>query len=795
MKKRLACYLLPLTMIFASCSSNTGTASPTAQPASPAPSATDVVQTEEVTETPDPSQTPAPSVINVELPVTVSDYAEFLSAGAEAGVFYVEFDPNRGNALQLDRPHMPTYTWYLNGTEANQVGAVVIEFDLIETVDPLNGGYFGYDRGYFIGIHNFETIPLYPVWVDDSNRENLVGFANMYSETDRDMMLLFPELAVDMQKYLQQDGNHYKFVIPYSEFQNAPKDLTLQFLPGTTFGDLRTSVLVKDGVDPDILYKITQPIENNLEGDVFDEVVLPFLNVAPSDLIPREDVELSDHNLRSFVHGQHVMREGLVINPDGSISMPVSMYDLGEYADEVQGEYAVVPEGLVSVFMVFLQDDFFADEQRRQIFDFVFENMVDENGQFSGVYDIEQGKMVATDRKVPALPILSAMLLRADLLTDAEIDLIMNSIIASDIVRVDDKLYYVPNGLSDDGVTDFKLSDFTISANLFDLFVQYEDEERLDGRFGGAMLMEGYTNSLQLILEGQEQNPTRLPSSELKVIILEDGGYELQPSETFSINDPFFSMGLLAYDQFDLYVNNFGIVAVRDQSNSWLKTLENNQDGAYNAAQEQTIRETTALYSDMYNALKIVNTYYQSYLDIYNFMKIQPASNRYASGYNVNTGEIVYVDVKIPSYEKVERFAQHFGSPSASLNWLNIAGMLNDEKMVKEAAHLTMINYDLYVSMMFPNQGVDYRNPDVYADHGFNIWGYDSLKHIMTFLLPGSSPTRFTFSTSGLNFNRENPGEFVRRKLNEVRAEGNMLTKEDTLPLFYDHLPSAIIVK
>ncbi len=128
--------------------------------------------------------------------------------------------------------------------------------------------------------------------------------------------------------------------------------------------------------------------------------------------------------------------------------------------------------------------------------------------------------MVATDRKVPALPILSSMFAYEEFLTNADIDLIMNSIIANDLVRVDDKLYYAPNGLSDDGIMDFKLSDFAIRAKLFDLFIQYEREDRLDENFGGAMLMEGYTNSLQLILEGQEQNPTRLPSSELKVIFL-----------------------------------------------------------------------------------------------------------------------------------------------------------------------------------------------------------------------------------------------------------------------------------
>ena len=75
------------------------------------------------------------------------------------------------------------------------------------------------------------------------------------------------------------------------------------------------------------------------------------------------------------------MGEGLVINPDGSVNMPVSFYDLGEYANEVKGKYAVVPEGLVPAFATLsscpycgnLQGDMELQKQyKRNLVDFVF---------------------------------------------------------------------------------------------------------------------------------------------------------------------------------------------------------------------------------------------------------------------------------------------------------------------------------------------------------------------------------------------------------------------------------------
>jgi len=546
--------------------------------------------------------------------------------------------------------------------------------------------------------------------------------------------------------------------------------------------------------------KITSPVES-VQTDVFHDEVLPILQVDESEPIPASAAETPKY-LSEMVYGQDIVNQGLVINPDGSINMPVSMYDLGEYADEVQGKYAVVPEGLVSVFMTLTMDNF-SNAQRRQVIDFTL-SMIDENGQFAGIYDISQGKMVATDRKVSALPILSAMLMHMDfgILSDAEIDPIMNSIINNQIARVGNKLYYAPNGFGADGVMNLKLSDLAINDQLIWFLSEYsvDSRGRLDEKIGCAMFLEGFANSMELILEAQEQNPTRLPSSEVKVIFHEDFSYELQSSGTFSINDSYFSMWLMSYQPFDLYINDFkgGDIPTLD---ALILSINPNSDGSYNEKQKEKIRESMAMYAERYDAYRIINTYYKSCLDIYNFVKTRPSYTIYAAGYNVDTGEKIdddsaqfNSDDREKMRDAISLFRARFGSPSASMNWLNLVGMFNDEARVHESGQLTMINYDLYIAWL-SGQYDDYSDPDVFADNGFNIWGYDSLKYMLTGSAPASSSTRFVYSTSGASFNRESWWEFTLRKLNENRAEEQSLAFSDMIPFFYEHVPGVTFVK
>ena len=117
-------------------------------------------------------------------------------------------------------------------------------------------------------------------------------------------------------------------------------------------------------------------------------------------------------------------------------------------------------------------------------------------------------------------------------------------------LRVGDTLYFAPNGVGEDGVMDLHLSDFAIGDPLLHHLAEYShDPSRLNEKYGAAMILEGIANSMKLILEAQEQNETRLPSNELRVIFT-DGGehYTLQPSDTFQIDNSYFSIGLMCYE-------------------------------------------------------------------------------------------------------------------------------------------------------------------------------------------------------------------------------------------------------
>jgi len=409
--------------------------------------------------------------------------------------------------------------------------------------------------------------------------------------------------------------------------------------------------------------------------------------------------------------------------------------------------------------------------------------------------------MVAAERKVSAVPILSAILMNSDVLTNEEIDFIVNSIIANDLVRVGDTLYYAPNGISEDGGMDLKLSDFAVNERFFSLLAEYsQDRGRLDEEFGSAMLLEGFANSLKLVLECQERNETRLPSSELRVYFSSDGrSYKLEPSEIFDINNPFFAIGLSSFEHFGRIFEEFEFIDNPSSFAATISSLNGVKDGVYNESQEQVIREGEAMYAEMYNAYTIGNTMYESWYHIYNFLKMQPSETAYAPMYNVHTGELIAAwtpDKLSADFPMLIPFITRFGTPATTMNYFHLAGVFNDESMVEETAHLAAFNYDMYMSWILGSQSDNYPNPDLYADMGFNIWGFDSLRYTLINPIPATQLTHSLYSTSGTNMAREDWRQYVMRKLNEfIPDEENAISVDDCFPTFYDHLPEATIVE
>ncbi len=782
---------------------------------------------------PTPVPTPVPLIKSVPLPIVVTEFEQYLMhvsseetpgfitemetpieslISPEDDAYYVEFNPDRMSNLQLDRPNMPSYTWYINGSHADKIAEVVIEFDMLETINPLHPGLFGYERGYYITLHHFQLIPLFPFWININDMDDEGG---VRTDVDRGGMIETPEFGEGLEQYAQQEGKHVTISIPYSEFKYTAKDLTLQFLPGTTFANLSINAWGSEELNTDTIEEVSEGVELPVHN-LMREAIMPslsFVQTAEEELASYESTDTSEVFGGAFWSNE-VMAAGHVINDGGSISMPVSLYDLDEYADEIMGKYAVIPEGLVAALKTLTTYDYLngncnQDREKWQsdrlaVINFVLENMIDETGQFYGIYDIEQGKLVATDRKSAALPILTMMIPTDELsgLSNNQIDFMMNAIIANELVRVGDTLYYAPHGVSKDGTMNLKLSDFAMTNDLYDVFIEYSnDRSRLDEQYGLAMLLEGYANSLGLIYEAQLQTETRLPASELMVAFADNGNtYALYPSETFNINDTFFAVGFdsVATDIFGVIDNDLGAFSAlkycRTEGAS-AKILTSAKNGAYSERQEKYIRQCEADYAEVYNYYMIQTLYYEIWLHIYNFLQMQTSDTAYAPMYNVETGEMIKASAAplYPEFSKFSGLIERFGTPATSLLYHLLVGVFNNEDAIRETAQLAMVNYDIYTWQMFRSQDYDFSNPDFFADNGFNVWGYDSCNY--GFYMTSEQKTWPPYNKIGLNFNREDWRAYAMRKVNEkVRKEENLESLDDEFPLFYDHLPKVEII-
>ena len=90
----------------------------------------------------------------VELPVTEAENAELLIENADGSLSVILDEENLDDR---HHPAMPSYIWNLNA-EVEGIDAIVVAFDLIDTVEPDDLYFYGYDRGFFVGLHNLDDV-------------------------------------------------------------------------------------------------------------------------------------------------------------------------------------------------------------------------------------------------------------------------------------------------------------------------------------------------------------------------------------------------------------------------------------------------------------------------------------------------------------------------------------------------------------------------------------------------------------------------------------------------------------
>ena len=176
----------------------------------------------------------------VELPIPEADHSELLTANAD-GSLSVFLDEE--NTDDRHHPAMPSYIWSLNAN-VDGIETIAVEFDLLDTVDPDDLYFFGYDRGFFIGLHNLDDVSdVLFYYTHNSNEWDVTRIdedPGKLSHLTAENKLYYPELAEDLSRYTTSNGNgHYTVSIPYEQFSGGARDLVLQFLPGAIYDNVR----------------------------------------------------------------------------------------------------------------------------------------------------------------------------------------------------------------------------------------------------------------------------------------------------------------------------------------------------------------------------------------------------------------------------------------------------------------------------------------------------------------------------------------------------------------------------
>ncbi|MBI9044647.1 MAG: hypothetical protein JEZ06_09190 [Anaerolineaceae bacterium] len=713
-----------------------------------------------------PSPTPVP-VISVlgEMDIPQPTRADMLTK-LEPGIFEVTLE---GDIWQ-NHPDMPAFIWKNLQPDIPGLHEIILEFDLIETTPKWDDGWFGYERGYFLSLDNYY-------------KEGVASDVNGWSFD-------YHLLAINLDRYTEKQDNHIVSKIPVTQLRGGARDLVLQFLPGTTFGNLRVYV-THDGRGTESSLQMLQE-DKTYAQTALQEIYPDWWDSFggcddPTDMYscmrqtiyegfgdewnetldgPREHDHMGQI-LSSFWWVQQSLRS-YMINADGSVNIPVADYDLGHYANEIDGDFAVIPDGLIFP-LIRIQYDILGDDMeyinnaKEVLVDFLLTEMMNpDTGLIQGIWDIQQNKLVAVDRRTANLPLWAGFANLKNCSADIDQATMNNwliNIINNEFQLVGEKVYYTPRGIDEQGIMELRLEDFafidTLYASLYQVAMADPGTDfSLPDPEAVVTIMEGTHNSLALIIEQQELNPTHLPSETLRVHFDQQGNYDLEPVGNFSMDNPFFavmplylSQSLIQFDWIGMKINN-----------AYPEPLDidmiDHFPAQMNILQKSNVYSPNTWYAALSQARTVAGEFYYSHqlmgnawkllFHVYNFAEQQPAETVFAEEYDIETGKPLPI-VPEEQNEPWAKFQGRFGSLSAMGNWFQLMAFFYNQEMVEIALSLNEIGLRSFESRLYSDcEGsfvcADSRDLAYYVETGLNPASFDS-EYVLIFQgsAPGSS--------------------------------------------------------
>jgi len=198
------------------------------------------------------------------------------------------------------------------------------------------------------------------------------------------------------------------------------------------------------------------------------------------------------------------------------------------------------------------------------------------------------------------------------------------------------------------------------------------------------------------------------------------------------------------------------------------------------AAQE--LEQARRIASYYQNSMRIVNTSYQMYYDVYNFTKAQDGSTIFAAAYDVNTGDVVFRDSvgEEDGSAPWDAYQQRFGATNTAVNYALMNLFFHDQELAEESLKMVMTSIGLFDGFVL-NEPVDLDMSDTevltrFFEKGVSIVGNDGIWFERYFAgpkWPCSISTRAAFDDAeNFAWRDKSLDEFMQRTLRQAGYYG-----------------------
>jgi hypothetical protein len=590
------------------------------------------------TATPAASPTATPAPVQIDLPVTQIAFEKWIEPNPD-GTFTSYFWEDYPDDGVFNAPESPSYIWNINPYSGLPIDHIIVQFDVYATQGEQ---VIGFDRGVLVELYNMNTIM-------DGSQHDLNVITPMG-------VIRYPNFGEMMDRYYHVQTSaggerHYTVTIPYEQFLGGKTSLAVQFLPGSVYSE---PVVAVEGIA--------------LERDAVIQAL------AADDKPQPQAASWLDNYWSGACSLSYAPQMDMPRCFDlGFDGQPCQILAAEFGLEDVAQSDVVLYPGAVETTMTC---DFAADDDVA----IMRNHMIDpQTGLIHGVWDYDAPpgeQLVATDRVTSNLLIVSGygygnkwdMIEYHDPQNEAFLQDILIQAIDQEIVPAPNgKWFYAPGGIDANGEMTIVLDDLSIMIQEIYKELRQTDLERADH------LLEGYANTLQLVLEAQELTPANLVPDEIGVKFAPDGSHTFTYNGDFDMGNRFYYFWMRNYEW---YGNN-------------LQAQIDNQDlfdaGKLDFFSEMTGEKRDIQFRRLYQDTRRYDSVQRIPLYIYKiFYNLYTGSDgNYTQYYSITDGTPIY---KTYGSEVApwEEFRQHYGSIRSLVTWVQLAAFFNDDSMLSE---------------------------------------------------------------------------------------------------------------